>query len=39
MEISVVLYDRFTALDCMGPYEVPVGKSYLEAFHRGLRNL
>jgi putative intracellular protease/amidase len=22
MEISVVLYDRFTALDCMGPYEV-----------------
>lgn len=23
----------------MGPYEVPVGKSYLEAFHRGLRNL
>jgi putative intracellular protease/amidase len=22
MEISVVLYDRFTALDCMGPYEI-----------------
>ena len=22
MEISVLLYDRFTALDCMGPYEV-----------------
>jgi putative intracellular protease/amidase len=22
MEISVVLYDRFTALDCIGPYEV-----------------
>lgn len=22
MEITVVLYDRFTALDCMGPYEV-----------------
>ncbi len=23
----------------LGPYEVPVGKSYLEAFHRSLRNL
>lgn len=23
----------------MGPYEVPVGKSYQEAFHRSLRNL
>jgi putative intracellular protease/amidase len=22
MEISVVLYDRFTALDCIGPYEI-----------------
>ena len=22
MEISVLLYDRFTALDCMGPYEL-----------------
>lgn len=22
MEISIVLYDRFTALDCMGPYEL-----------------
>jgi len=22
MEIAVLLYDRFTALDCMGPYEV-----------------
>lgn len=22
MEISVVLYDRFTALDCVGPYEI-----------------
>lgn len=23
----------------LGPYEVPVGKSYLESFHRSLRNL
>ncbi|MFN2377055.1 MAG: DJ-1/PfpI family protein, partial [Candidatus Binatia bacterium] len=22
MEINVLLYDRFTALDCMGPYEL-----------------
>ena len=22
MEIAVLLYDRFTALDCIGPYEV-----------------